>query len=265
MLSNTQRRARYDRTGSTEESIVDDAGFDWTEYYRTQFAEVVTMERIEEIKREYQGSEEEKQDVLKAYTRYRGDLDKLLETVLLSGVLEDEARFRAVIESAIEAGEVQAWDKFTKETEKTRENRRKRALKERKEAERAAASGSKSSEDGDQPSDNEPPKKSARIAKAKASAKANGKAKANGAAKPEPNAKAKAKAKGNSMNDLAALIQQRQAGRTATTNAFFDSLEAKYGDGAKDTKGKGKGKMRAADEPPEEAFAEMAKRARKGA
>jgi DnaJ homolog subfamily C member 9 len=253
VLSDPQRRARYDRTGSTEESIVDDAGFDWTEYYRTQFAEVVTNERIEEIKREYQGSDEEKQDVLKAYTKYKGDLDKLLETVLLSDVLDDEARFKKLIETAIEAGEVQAWDKFTKETDKTREKRRKRALKEKREAERFAGFSS----------DNEPPKKSARIAKAKATGKANGKAndaaKANDATKPKP--KAKGKGKPNSMNDLAALIQQRQAGRTATTNAFFDSLEEKYGGSAKGSKGK----QRAVDEPPEEAFAEMAKRARKGA
>jgi DnaJ family protein C protein 9 len=224
---------------------VDDAGFDWTEYYRTQFAEVVTNERIEEIKREYQGSDEEKQDVLKAYTKYKGDLDKLLETVLLSDVLDDEARFKKLIETAIEveAGEVQAWDKFTKETDKTREKRRKRALKERREAERFAGCSS----------DNEPPEKSARIAKAKANGKANDATK--------PRQKAKGKSKPNSMNDLAALIQQRQAGRTATTNAFFDSLEEKYGGSAKGSKGK----KRAADEPPEEAFAEMGKRAQKGA
>lgn len=298
MLSDPARRARYDRTGSTEESIVDDAGFNWTEYYRSQFAEVITTDRIDQLRREYQGSADEKRDVLDAYERSKGDLDRVFEHVMLSEVLEDEDRLRALITAAIESGEAKAWPKFTNESQKTRDRRRKKAEKERREAEREAArlakevsgsdEGSENDEDededeGDQSEDTEdehedddaeeeeeeeekarPKRKASRQQpkpQSKSSSNTNTKnSKSNGKTQNNPKPKANAKG-GSSMNDLVALIQQRQASRAATSNSFFDKLEAKY---APTENGKGKGKKRTLDEPSEEAFAEMAKRGRKG-
>ena len=66
---------------------------------------------------------------------------------------------------------------------------------------------------------------------------------------------------GPEEGDLAFLIQQRQKGRESK---FFEHLEEKYGSdegGGKQTKSKSSKKR---DEPPEEAFAEMGRRLKRG-
>ena len=64
-----------------------------------------------------------------------------------------------------------------------------------------------------------------------------------------------AKGKGGGMDDLAALIQQRQKARAGD---FFAGLEAKY------TPKKGKKRPSPEDEPPEEAFQRNAVKGKKG-
>ena len=63
------------------------------------------------------------------------------------------------------------------------------------------------------------------------------------------------KGKGGGMDDLAALIQQRQKARAGD---FFAGLEAKY------TPKKGKKRPSPEDEPPEEAFQRNAVKGKKG-
>src|ERR1700761_1323899 len=42
ILSDPRRRSRYDTTGRTEESLdIDDDDFNWTDFFRTQYKEVV--------------------------------------------------------------------------------------------------------------------------------------------------------------------------------------------------------------------------------
>lgn len=167
---------------------------------------------IDKVKKEYQGSEEERQDLLAAFEQFQGDLDKVYEVVMLSNVLDDDERFRAIIDKAIADGEVTAWKNYTEEPESKRKKRVKRAQEEAKEAEKLSkeldAKGAQSGGKG-----------------------------------------RKAKAGKADDNALAALIQQRQQARAAD---FFDRLEAKYAP-------KGKKRM-APEEPPEEAFAEVAAR-----
>jgi DnaJ family protein C protein 9 len=55
ILSDETRRKRYDTTGSTQESVLDDEGFDWKEYFKEQFR-AISVEAVEEFKKEYQGS-----------------------------------------------------------------------------------------------------------------------------------------------------------------------------------------------------------------
>lgn len=235
ILSDERRRKRYDATGNTAESAnVDDDDFNWTEFFRDMSAQVVSGELIEQVKREYQGSEEERGDVLAAYEDSEGDLDAVFEHVMCSEVLVDEERFRKIIDDAIATAEVQAYAKYTKEGKKTREKRRARAKDEEQEAmELADELGVRDKLFG------------------------------NGAKEDAAKKSRKKKTKGadasgdGDTGGLMALIQQRQKSRAQN---FFDDLEVKYGGGAAKKGGKRKGE----DEPPEEAFQKNAKKSRKG-
>lgn len=138
ILSDPVRRKRYDDTGSTSESIIDSEGFDWSDYYRAQFADVITPESIAAFEKEYKGSEEEKEDLLAAFEEFEGDMDLVYEHVMLSDVLKDDERFRKIIDEAIEDGEVEGYKKYTRETKKSRAARLKAAGKEAKEADEYA-------------------------------------------------------------------------------------------------------------------------------
>lgn len=219
MLSDPGRRKRYDETGSTSESIVDSEGFNWSDYYREQFRDAISADAIEKFAKKYKGSEEEKDDILIAYEECEGDMEALYERVILSDVLQDDDRFREIIDNAIEEEDVPSFPAYSKETKKSREARLRRARagakKEEKEAEEYAKEigvhdklfGSKTT-------------------------------------------KSK-KGKNSSEDALAALIQKRQQERSG--NDFLDRIAEKYGATSQDKK---KSKKRASppDEPPEELF-----------
>ena len=139
LLSDERRRKHYDATGNTAGSVaVDDNGFDWNVFYKTQFAECVTLEALDGFKKEYQGSEQEKRDVLEVYKIVHGNMDRLFERVMCSNPLDDDIRFRTIIEEAIEAKEVRMYEPFENDTELKRLKRRNKAAKEGKEAEEYA-------------------------------------------------------------------------------------------------------------------------------
>ncbi|OAA78951.1 DnaJ domain protein [Akanthomyces lecanii RCEF 1005] len=135
VLSDPARRKRYDTTGSTAESIVDSEGFNWSEFYREQFKDAISTDAIEKFAEKYKGSDEEKDDVLIAYEQCAGDMDALFEHVILSSVVDDEERFRVIIDEAIEKDDVPAFKAYTKEPKLKRAARLKRARNEAAEAE----------------------------------------------------------------------------------------------------------------------------------
>jgi DnaJ family protein C protein 9 len=213
ILSDSRRRNRYDLTGRTEDSLdLDDDAFDWVSYYREQYKDVITADAIEGFADKYKGSEEERGDVLAWYEKCEGKMTRLYKNVMLSDPAEDEERFREIIDAAIESGEVEAFEAYTEESEGSRKKRvdaaRKRKEKEAREAERHA--------------------EDLGIGK---DLKKKGK-----------------KVKDDGMGDLAALIGQRQKGRS---DNFLADLEAKY---APKAMAKAFAK-RGMEEPPEEAFA----------
>ncbi|KAK4545980.1 hypothetical protein LTR36_002544 [Oleoguttula mirabilis] len=230
ILSDEKRRRRYDTTGNTSDSLdLDDDDFDWTTFFREQFKNVVTGETIDNFAQTYKGSDEERGHVLAVYEKHAGNMDKLYQDVMLSDVLEDDERFRAIIDKAIEDEEVEGHKKYTHESEKSRKARittaRKRKAIDAKDAEKAA-------------------KELEEEATSKKGRSKGGK-------------------KGDTA-DLAALIQQRQKGRA---EGFFEHLEDKYAVAPSAKPGK-KGSKRAApvevDEPSEEAFAKNRKASRAG-
>ncbi|KAL6712205.1 hypothetical protein ACN47E_000082 [Coniothyrium glycines] len=189
VLSDDRRRKRYDLTGSTAETLEDDEDFDWLKFYREQFENIVNEEAINRVANEYKGSAEERKDLLEAYKKYKGSLDRIYGHVMLSNILEDDDRFRQILDEEIEKGTIDSFPKYARETDATR--------KKAKDAEK------KRRDDFD-----------------KRQAKENEAGESKGKAKPKSKKKA-----GGDMSDLAALIQQRQKSRAGN---FFDSLEAKY-------------------------------------
>lgn len=227
ILSDERRRRRYDTTGNTSESLdLDDDDFNWVDFFKEQYAAVVTADAIDKIKKEYQGSEEERQDLLDAFARHKGDMDLVYEDVMCSSVMDDDERFRRMIDDAIEKSEARSWKNYTQESKAKRRRRLENAKKEAVEAEELA---------------DELGVKEKLFSKGGAGQLKKGKQGKDGA----------------DEGALAALIQQRQKNRAAT---FLDDLEAKYVGNKKTKKSQKRGHE---DEPPEEAFQRTAARADK--
>ncbi|RYP52321.1 hypothetical protein DL768_002533 [Monosporascus sp. mg162] len=138
VLSDPVRRKRYDDTGSTSESIVDSDGFSWSDFYREQFRDAVSQDAIKKFAKKYKGSDEEKDDLLVSYEQFKGNWDKIYETVMLSDPIHDHERFRSIIADAIEKGDVPPFKAFTHETKKAKDARIRAAKKEAGEAEEYA-------------------------------------------------------------------------------------------------------------------------------
>ena len=76
------------------------------DFYQEQFRDAVTQDAIEKFAQQYKHSDEEKKDLLAAYEKHRGNMGKVYQEVMLSDVLEDDARFRRIIDEAIASGDV---------------------------------------------------------------------------------------------------------------------------------------------------------------
>lgn len=144
ILSDPVKRKRYDTTGSLGLSGEDlDEFFDWKEYFQSM-TEVLTIDMIEEDKVKYQGSQEEKDDILHNFAYYEGDFLRLFEVIPhLEFDEAAEQRVFQLIEEGIELGEIEldktmarTWEKY----KKSRKTKVKQLLKKMaKEAKQAAA------------------------------------------------------------------------------------------------------------------------------
>jgi DnaJ family protein C protein 9 len=207
-----------------------DDDFDWLSFYRQQFEDVVNEESMKRIADEYKGSEKEKSDLLAAYTKYKGRFAYIYEAVMLSDILEDDDRFRTIINQAIELGTVESYAAWERENNDEKRQKAKDAERKRK-------------ADWDK-----------RQAEKEAQADADATA---GASTSKPKAKGRAKkSAGGDMADLQALISQRQRARQGGN--FFERLEAKY---AQPSGGRGSKRATPMDEgPSDEAFVAMGER-----
>lgn len=132
ILSDEKRRKIYDTTGRTDEIISD---IDWSEWIKDLYNTSINGEILEEFKKSYQGSEEERQDLYQAYEQFKGSMTDIFSYVLCSNVLSDEERFRAMIDEGIKRKELKKYKNYTQETSSQRLKRRKKAEKEALEAE----------------------------------------------------------------------------------------------------------------------------------
>ena len=138
VLSDQERRGLYDETGEVEDEMdpLQDKDKDWEEYWRFLFPKV-TLDDIEKFEKEYRHSEEEREDLKKAYIESEGDMGQIIDTVMCARE-EDEERFRDMINEMIKAKEVKKFKAFAKVNKAEKENRKRAAEAEAEEAEAAA-------------------------------------------------------------------------------------------------------------------------------
>lgn len=110
ILSDAEKRAEYDESGELYDTGDDlsenKSGVDqWTDYFKNIFPTVTTAD-IDAFEVKYKCSDEEESDVLKYYKQFKGDLNKMLECVMLSSDVDKERWVKDYIEPAVERGDV---------------------------------------------------------------------------------------------------------------------------------------------------------------
>ena len=112
------KRKRYDNTGSLADYDLEDEGFDWKDYFES-INEKITVEMVED-RLKYQGSEEEKYDILNNFIYYDGDFLKLFELIPhLEFTESEEQRVYKIIDKELNNLQVndsvrKSWEKYTK-------------------------------------------------------------------------------------------------------------------------------------------------------
>ncbi|CAG8647557.1 24194_t:CDS:2 [Racocetra persica] len=140
VLSDPKKRERYDKTGDVEgfEGFDDMGKEGWDAFFKELWSGVVNSKSIEEFRVEYQGSSEERSDLIDAYKKYKGDMDLIMQHIAC-GSIEDEPRFIEILQGAISSKEIPSYKKFASSTASAaRTKRRKEAEREAKEAEEMA-------------------------------------------------------------------------------------------------------------------------------
>jgi len=121
VLSDQDKRALYDESGEVDDDVVVQER-DWDAYWRLLFQKI-TVEDIAEFEKNYKGSEEEVNDLKSAYLDYQGDMDAILENVLCATVDDDE-RFRGIIEELISKEDLPKFPAFVSEGKKKKKARK---------------------------------------------------------------------------------------------------------------------------------------------
>uniref|UniRef100_W5MPH3 DnaJ homolog subfamily C member 9 n=1 Tax=Lepisosteus oculatus TaxID=7918 RepID=W5MPH3_LEPOC len=133
VLSDAEQRAVYDEQGIVDEEA-DSLQRDrcWEEYWRLLFPKL-TVEDIVKFENKYKGSQEEKNDVHQLYLKFKGNMDKIMMSILC-GTYEDEPRIRDLIQEGIDAEDLPDFKGTLAEKEKKEAEK---LIKERKQNEEA--------------------------------------------------------------------------------------------------------------------------------
>ncbi|GLB34968.1 putative dnaJ molecular chaperone homology domain [Lyophyllum shimeji] len=240
VLGDEKRRKRYDRTGKTDEGFELGPGEDGWEAYFEDLFERVTRGKLDEMKKEYQGSAEEIEDLKTAYLNTGGSIGDIM-TYIPHSTHEDEARFIVVISDLIAKETLPALDTWQAsiKDEKAKLVRRKQSEKEAKEAENLA--------------------KELGVWDEFYGSGKTGERRGKGKGKGKPKDDEDGGEEDHSV--LQALILKK---KQKNMDSFFDGLAAKYAE--PEPKGRGRGKKRGrAAEPEEEEELSPKKKSRKEA
>lgn len=111
VLSDADKRKRYDQSGDLEDAEDVDGDFSfWYEYFRNLFPKL-TVNKIEAFSATYKGSDEERSDVIREYERHKGDLRRIMNSVILAED-GDEPRLCSIIDAAIASGDIKSLPKY---------------------------------------------------------------------------------------------------------------------------------------------------------
>jgi len=135
ILSDPDKRALYDESGEIDDDVLVQER-DWNAYWRMLFKKI-TVNDIAEFEEQYRGSEEETNDIRAAYLDYEGNMESVLENMLCA-TIEDEDRFREIIETLILKENLPKFPAFVNERKEKAKARKQRAQKEAAEAEEMA-------------------------------------------------------------------------------------------------------------------------------
>ncbi|PIC45497.1 hypothetical protein B9Z55_005491 [Caenorhabditis nigoni] len=129
ILSDDERRKIYDETGSVDdEELNEDVLKAWRKIFKK-----VTKEDIDNFMKTYQGSREQKDELIMHYNKCKGDISKIQEYAIGYESIED---LKAAVDSLIEDGEIEKTKKYeTSTTEKKMIAYKRKAEKEASEAE----------------------------------------------------------------------------------------------------------------------------------
>ncbi|CAL1281919.1 unnamed protein product [Larinioides sclopetarius] len=137
ILSDDEKRRLYDETGIVDDennASLDDANLEfWESYWRTLFPRI-TISAIEKFLASYKDSDEEKEDLKKAYLKAKGDMDTISE-IFIGYSAEEEDRLCMILKEMIKKKEVPSYPKFKNETPAKKAARKKRHTQEAAEAE----------------------------------------------------------------------------------------------------------------------------------
>jgi len=135
ILSDAEKLKLYRETGEIDDEMdTFDENSDWVAYWRDRFPKI-TVKMIDEFKQKYQNSAEERVDLLDSYKKHKGKMDAILDEIPCCNAIDDESRFREIIEEAISAKEVRPYKAFTNEKAASKKNRAEAAALEAEEAE----------------------------------------------------------------------------------------------------------------------------------
>jgi DnaJ family protein C protein 9 len=129
LLSDEDKRKLYDESGLIDGEDDNDSTSDWRQFFKISTAD------IEQFFSTYKSSDEERDDLFRIYASTRGDMNSILEQMFSSDVIEDEPRFREILERAIESKQIEAYDSFVKESKRKATKRKAHYQQEAKEAE----------------------------------------------------------------------------------------------------------------------------------
>ncbi|KAJ3029917.1 UNVERIFIED_CONTAM: hypothetical protein HDU68_010700 [Siphonaria sp. JEL0065] len=230
ILADPDRRLRYDQTGfvgkvggSDEENGV---AFEapeqgWTAFFKELWGGLITEDTINAFALKYRGSNDENEDVIKAYKMYEGSMDKVLESIPLCSY-EDESRFRQIVQDGVDDGSItEVYERYFTEDKRATDRRRKGAEKEEKAFLKAEATRKK---------------------KEAAAAKKGGKS---------TNTKKDDDGEDDGMDELAAELQRRAKERMG---GLIEKLEAKATASSSGKRGSKRGTPAKSSEPSEEEF-----------
>lgn len=129
ILSDPERRMIYDEGGMVDDFEEDlDQNFTfWYDYFR-KLTPKVTLSSIEQLEKEYIGSEEEKRDVIAAYEHCGGDVAQIMESIMFAEV-GHEQRICDLLDEAIADGSIKSTKLYTKSRRQALESMPKKVAK----------------------------------------------------------------------------------------------------------------------------------------